>query len=82
MTYQASWRISQGLSFAKEASMCKAWVSDSYRRLVALGHQVMGGLGFMEDTDLQLYFRHAKAAELAFEDADFHRYIVAQEMGL
>lgn len=82
MTYQAAWKISQGLPFEKEASMCKAWVSDSYRRLVALGHQVMGGIGFMEEHDLQLYFKKAKAAELAFGDTDFHREIVAQQMGL
>jgi alkylation response protein AidB-like acyl-CoA dehydrogenase len=82
ITFQAGWRISEGLSFEKEASMCKAWVSDSYRKLVALGHQVMGGTGFMEETDLQLYFRRAKAAEMAFGDADFHRELVAQQMGL
>jgi 3-oxocholest-4-en-26-oyl-CoA dehydrogenase beta subunit len=82
MTYQAAWRISQGLPFEKEASMCKAWVSDSYRQLVALGHQVMGGIGFMEETDLQLYFKQAKAAEIAFGDADFHRELVADQIGL
>jgi alkylation response protein AidB-like acyl-CoA dehydrogenase len=82
MTYQAAWRISQGLPFEKEASMCKAWVSDSYRQLAALGHQVMAGTGFMEETDLQLYFKQAKAAETAFGDADFHREIVAGQIGL
>lgn len=82
MTYQAAWRISQGLPFEKEASMCKAWVSDSYRQLAALGHQVMAGTGFMEETDLQLYFKQAKAAEMAFGDADFHREIVADQIGL
>lgn len=82
MTYQAAWKISEGLPFDKDASMCKAWVSDSYRSLVALGHQCIGGMGFMEEFDLQLYFKRAKAAELAFGDADFHRELVAQEMGL
>lgn len=82
MTYKAAWLISEGLPFEKEASMCKAWVSDFYRKLVALGHQVMGGTGFMEETDLQLYYKHAKASELAFGDACFHRELVAQELGL
>jgi len=82
MTFQAAWRISEDLSFEKEASMCKAWVSDSYRQLVALAHQVMGGIGFMEEHDLQLYFKQAKAGELAFGDARFHRELVAQQMGL
>jgi len=82
MTYQASWRISEGLPFEKEASMCKAWVSDSYRPLLLLGHQIMGGTGFMEEHDLHLYYNRAKAAELAFGDGDFHREMVAQQMGL
>jgi len=82
MTYQGAWAISQNLPYEREASMCKAWVSDSYRRLVAIGHQVMGGMGFMEEHDLHLYFRQAKAAELIFGDADFHREWVAQQMGI
>jgi alkylation response protein AidB-like acyl-CoA dehydrogenase len=82
MTYQTCWRISQELPFEKEASLSKAWVSESYKHLVALGHQVMGGLGFMEETDLNLYFNRAKAAELAFGDADLHRELVAQALNL
>ena len=82
MTYQTAWRISEGLPFEKEASMCKAWGSESYRKLVALAHQVIGGMGFMEEYDLQLYFKHAKAAEQVLGDAEFHRDMVAQEMGM
>jgi alkylation response protein AidB-like acyl-CoA dehydrogenase len=47
-----------------------------------LSHQVLGGVAFMEEHDLQLYFRRAKAAELAFGDASFHRERVARAMGL
>jgi alkylation response protein AidB-like acyl-CoA dehydrogenase len=82
ITDQTTWKISQGIPYTRDASICKAWVSDSYKRLVALAHQVMGGIGFMEEHDLQLYFRRAKASELAFGDADFHRKLVAQQMGL
>ena len=82
MTYKASWLIAAGKPFEKEASMCKAYVSDSYRKLVALCHQVLGGVGFMEEHDLGLYFKRAKAAELFFGDADFHREMVAQAMDL
>jgi len=82
ITYEAAWRISAGLPFDKEASMCKAWVSDSYRKLVGLGHQVIGGIGFMEEHDLQLYFKRGKAAELAYGDTEFHREMLAQAMAL
>ncbi|MBU2548944.1 MAG: acyl-CoA/acyl-ACP dehydrogenase [Proteobacteria bacterium] len=82
MTYQASWRIAAGLPFEKEASMCKAWVSDSYRQAVAIGHQVLGGLGFMKEHDMGLYYKRAREAEMFFGDADFHRELVARELGL
>jgi len=82
MTCHAAWKIAQGLPFEKEASMCKAWVSDAYRRLVALGHQVLGGIGFMEEHDLHLYFAQAKAGEVMFGDGDFHREQVASLLGL
>ena len=82
MTAHAAWKIAQGLPFEEEASMCKAWVSEAHRKLVALSHQVLGGVAFMEEHDLQLYFRRAKAAELAFGNASFHRERVAQAMGL
>jgi alkylation response protein AidB-like acyl-CoA dehydrogenase len=82
MTSHAAWKIAEGLPFEEEASMCKAWVSEAHRKLVGLSHQVLGGVAFMEEHDLQLYFRRAKAAELAFGDASFHRERVAQAMGL
>jgi alkylation response protein AidB-like acyl-CoA dehydrogenase len=82
MALHAAWKIGAGLPFEKDASMCKAWVSDSCRKLVGLGHQVIGGMGFMEEHDLHFYFERAKAAEVTFGDADFHREMVAEAMGL
>ena len=82
ITYQAAWKISEGLPCAREASMAKAWVSEACRRVAALGHQVHGGIGFTKEHDMQLFFRRAKQAELFFGDADFHREKVAQEIGL
>ena len=82
ITYEASWRLSEGLPCAVEVSMAKAWVSESYRRTCAQGHQIHGGIGFIKDHDMQLYFRRAKASELIFGDADYHRELVAQQIGL
>jgi len=82
LTYQAAWRITAGLPFEKEASICKAWVSESCSKVVGLGHQIIGGVGFMEEYDLQLYYKRAKEAEQLFGSADYHRELVAQEMGL
>lgn len=82
ITYQAAWRLSQGLPCQQEAAMAKAWVSEAFKRVTLLGHQCIGGVGFMEDHDLPLYSKRATGAEIAFGDADFHREVVAQELGL
>ncbi len=82
IAYQAAWALSEGLSCAREVSIAKAFVSDAYRRVMVLAHQIHGAIGFTEDHDLPLYYRRAKAAELAFGDADVHRELVAQGMGI
>ena len=81
IAYEAAWKMSNGLPYSREAAMAKAWVSDAYQRVVALGTQSHGGVSIMEDHDLPLYYRRAKAAELAFGDARFHRKNVARKLG-
>ena len=82
ITYEAAWKISEGLPATMEVSMAKAWVSEAYRRVTLLGHQIHGGIGFCMDHDMPLYFKRAKAAEPTFGDADWHRETVARELGL
>lgn len=82
LAYEAIWRLSEGLDASHQVSMAKSWVSDAYQRVCTLGHQVHGAIGFTEEDDLQLYSRHAKAAELAFGDGDYHCEQVARQLGL
>ncbi|MSQ28776.1 MAG: acyl-CoA dehydrogenase [Dehalococcoidia bacterium] len=80
--YHAAWRLAEGLAAGQEIAIAKAWSADAYRRVTALAEQVHGGVGYMMEHDIQLYFRRAKAAELLFGDADYHREVVAVGMGL
>jgi alkylation response protein AidB-like acyl-CoA dehydrogenase len=82
VSYQAAWKLSEGLPASLEVSVAKAWVSEAYRRICAEGHQIHGGIGAIKDHDMQVYFRRVKAAELAFGDGDAHREKVAQVIGL
>jgi alkylation response protein AidB-like acyl-CoA dehydrogenase len=82
VAYQAAWRVAEGLPATREVAIAKAWVSDAYRRVCALAHQSHGAIGFTKDYDLQLFTRRAKTAELAYGDSDYHRELVAQELGL
>ena len=82
ITYKAAWTESEGLPSDMEVSMAKAWTSEAYKRVAVLAHQIFGAIGFTMDHDMHLYFRRAKAGELAYGDADFHREIVATQLGL
>jgi alkylation response protein AidB-like acyl-CoA dehydrogenase len=82
ITYEAAWKMSQGFSCSLEVSVAKAWVNQAYQRICAHGHQIYGGIGVMKDEEMQLYSRRAKSAEFLFGDTNFHREIVAQQLGL
>ena len=82
ITYKAAWMLSEGIPCTREVAVAKAWVSEAYRRVCLLGHQVMAGVAYMVDHDMPLYSTRAKAAELAFGDANFYQEVVAQELGL
>ena len=60
----------------------KAWVSDSFREIAALGHQVQGGSAFMEEHDMPLFSRRAAAAAVTFGDTAYHRTKVLDALGL
>lgn len=79
-TYKAAWKIGEGLPSAMEASIAKTWANEAYRRVCVEGHQIHGAIGFTRDHDMGLYYRRAKASEVAFGDADFHREIVARQL--
>ena len=82
MAYQAVWRLVEGLPAAMEVSMAKAWVTAAYRRVCTLAHQSHGAIGFTKEHALQLYTRRARAQEVAFGDASFHRDLVAQALDI
>ena len=82
ITFRAAWLLNEGLEATKEVAMAKAWTSDACRRVCAQAHQIHGGIGFTKEYDLQLYFRRAKNGEVFYGDADLHREVVAQEIGL
>jgi alkylation response protein AidB-like acyl-CoA dehydrogenase len=81
-TYRAVWMLSEGLPCTKETAIAKAWTGKASQRVLALAHQIHGAIGATIEHDLHHYTRRAKAAELAFGDADFYREVVAREMGL
>jgi alkylation response protein AidB-like acyl-CoA dehydrogenase len=78
-TYYAAWAYENRAPEARGAvSVAKAYVSDACREVGNRGVQVQGGMGFTWENDVHLYYRRAKASEIAFGDATFHRERIAR----
>lgn len=77
--YYAAWAIGAEPDRAPLAvSIAKAYASDACREVCNLGIQVHGGIGFTWDHDIHFYYKRAKADELIFGDATFHRERIAR----
>lgn len=82
LVYEVAWMLSEELPCTKEVSMAKAHVNESYRYVTKWSIRLHGGIGTSRDHDVPLYYRRAKAADIAFGGTDFHRDLVAQQIGL
>lgn len=76
--YFAAWQMGNDQENAPLAvSMAKAYASDGYREVGNLAVQVHGGIGFTWDESVHFYYKRAKASELMFGDATYHRERIA-----
>ena len=76
--YYAAWLMGNDPAQAPVAvSIAKAYASDGYREIGNLAVQVHGGIGFTWDENIHFYYKRAKASELMFGDATYHRERIA-----
>ena len=77
LTREAFWRLARGLPYGIEAAQAKAFASQ-HALVVARGaQQVHGGMGFMLEFDLQLWYRRIAAWALRCGTTLEHRRRVA-----
>lgn len=77
--YYACYAVNEKLPEAPEAvSIAKSYASEAYREVGNRAIQVHGGMGFLWENECHLYYRRAKASEIAFGDAAFHRERLAK----
>jgi alkylation response protein AidB-like acyl-CoA dehydrogenase len=79
--YYAAYTMTEGSADAPTAvSVAKAYASDACRETSNRAVQVQGGMGFTWENDTHLFYRRAKASEMAFGDATFHRERIARHV--
>ena len=81
-TYEAITRIEDGQTADKEIALAKSLTNHAYKWTTLTAQQIHGGIGFMEEYDLQLWTRRAKVAELKYGASSGYVETFAQQMGL
>jgi len=82
LVYEAAWMESEGQPCAKEASFAKAYINEVYKDVAQWAIRLHGGIATSYDHDIPLFYRRSKAADTSFGGTDFHREVVAQQIGL
>jgi alkylation response protein AidB-like acyl-CoA dehydrogenase len=79
--YYAAWALDAGAEdAATAAAVAKAYVGDASRKVCGEAIQVHGGIGFTWEFDLHMYFKRAKALEVQYGDADYHRELIVSQV--
>ena len=65
LTFQAAWKLEQGLAVSADASMAKVFASEAASRCAAKGMQVLGGYSYMQEYPMERYYRESKLNEIA-----------------
>ncbi|MBW2498281.1 MAG: acyl-CoA/acyl-ACP dehydrogenase [Deltaproteobacteria bacterium] len=78
----AAARVDAGEEPRLFASSAKVTCSEAARRVTTTGHQILGGVGFLEDADMHLWTRRVKALESRLGTPDWHRERIADDLAL
>jgi len=71
-TYQAIWKLSEGLPAERELAIAKAFANVACQRIAFGAQGIHAGVGVDMDHDLQFYFRRQKAFDLKNGTTSFH----------
>ena len=80
LTYEALWKLDAGLPYSVEVSQAKAFTNDRCQATVRSSQQIHGGIGFMMEFDLHLWYRRVAAWTMRMGTSFEHRARVARSL--
>ncbi|MGC8584922.1 MAG: acyl-CoA dehydrogenase family protein [Thermoplasmata archaeon] len=80
LIYDAAMRADKNLPLIKEASMAKYFSSKVAMDASRFAIQVHGGYGFIEDFDVERYYRDAKITEIYEGTTEIQKIVIAREL--
>ena len=81
LTWQAASAIAAGEDAFKEITMAKLKAAETYVAVANLGMQVIGGLGYSKEFDMERLYRDARPSTIAAGTSQIQRNLIAGMMG-
>ncbi|GAA2893221.1 acyl-CoA dehydrogenase family protein [Pseudonocardia halophobica] len=82
MVYRAAWLQSSGRPCGQEANMAKVVASELAGQAADLGLQILGGMGYSAETDMQRYWRDVRLFRIGPVTNEMARNGIAEGLGL
>ena len=79
---QAVWAADRGMAAGEALSVAKLFAAQAYRTITIDAVHLHGGIGYMQEYDLQFYYRRARAEDVLLGTAEDHLEQVALALGL
>ncbi len=77
LTYEALWKMDQGLPYQVEISQAKSFCNEKCLAAVRSSQVIHGGIGFIMDLDLHLWYRRVAAWGMRLGTSHEHRARIA-----
>ncbi len=82
LLYNVSWMQSNGMNCGVEANMLKMVATENAVKAADLGIQIMGGMGYSAETDMQRYWRDHRILRMTPISNEMVRNSIAESLGL
>jgi alkylation response protein AidB-like acyl-CoA dehydrogenase len=80
LTFEALWKLDQGVPASVEVSQAKSFCNEKCEAAVRQSQSIHGGIGFMMEFDLQLWFRRVSAWTMRLGTTYEHRARIARAL--
>jgi alkylation response protein AidB-like acyl-CoA dehydrogenase len=82
ITYYAAWKYQTGQPAGVESTMSKVLASEYAGKAADLGLQMLGGMGYAAETNMQRYWRDARLYRIGPITNEMARNVIAESYGL
>lgn len=80
LTFNAAWRLDQGLPANREIASAKVYASEMLARVTDRTLQIFGGMGLMDDFPIERFWRDARVERIWDGTSEIQRHIISREL--